>query len=283
MSHRRMSGFTLLELLVVIAIIAILAAILFPVFAQARAKARQATCLSNTKQEANAIHMYVQDNDEQFPQGQILWTPGWSLHTFFTTPPDLRAGNVHFRSLLWTNSTQPYTKNYQLYDCPSEFTWNISTNNPPGTPRIARSFNGLLSTYTLAGVASPASLYMVWSGFQGSAPNGLTNVNPQMDCPDATAPCVYKARGPAGCAGGNGSTSVPWVYGGQPSYSVWVHGTGDNHTFVDGHAKWVPLKGDWRTDAYVYTRDNGEVVQGGFFSYWYDGCHAWLFRPDYVP
>jgi len=61
------NGFTLIELLVVIAIIAILAAILFPVFAQAREKARQATCLSNQKQIALALLMYNQDYDEEFP------------------------------------------------------------------------------------------------------------------------------------------------------------------------------------------------------------------------
>src|SRR5438477_3958243 len=65
--RRRDRGFTLIELLVVIAIIAILAAILFPVFAQARAKAKQAACLSNEKQIGNAIMMYAQDYDERLP------------------------------------------------------------------------------------------------------------------------------------------------------------------------------------------------------------------------
>ena len=64
---KRRSGFTLIELLVVIAIIAILAAILFPVFAQAREKARQITCASNLKQIATAMHMYSQDFDERIP------------------------------------------------------------------------------------------------------------------------------------------------------------------------------------------------------------------------
>ena len=64
--HRR-RGFTLIELLVVIAIIAILAAILFPVFAQAREQARRATCLSNQKQLGHALTMYAQDYDEQLP------------------------------------------------------------------------------------------------------------------------------------------------------------------------------------------------------------------------
>src|SRR5579863_5821201 len=98
---RRASAFTLIELLVVIAIIAILAAILFPVFAQARAKARQASCTSNFKQQALGILMYIQDYDENFPIYQ--WTGSYVI-------PDQ----------LWPNLVQPYIKNYQIMDCPSD-------------------------------------------------------------------------------------------------------------------------------------------------------------------
>ena len=76
MRARRRSAFTLIELLVVIAVIAILAAILFPVFAQARAKARQAACLSNFRQIGAGVMMYLQDWDETYPPNRLAMLPG---------------------------------------------------------------------------------------------------------------------------------------------------------------------------------------------------------------
>jgi prepilin-type N-terminal cleavage/methylation domain-containing protein/prepilin-type processing-associated H-X9-DG protein len=97
-SRRRAVGFTLIELLVVIAIIAILAAILFPVFAQAREKARQATCQSNLKQISTAFNMYIQDYDEQFPP----WT-GNACNAY-------GGGSFNFK-YLYNFTVNPYIKN----------------------------------------------------------------------------------------------------------------------------------------------------------------------------
>jgi prepilin-type N-terminal cleavage/methylation domain-containing protein/prepilin-type processing-associated H-X9-DG protein len=120
------SGFTLIELLVVIAIIAILAAILFPVFAQAREKARASTCLSNQKQIALAISMYAQDYDETFP------------FPYFQGPPEL----------WWEDMVNPYIKTGNkggIMTCPSA-----------GTAGFAYSMNNALAGVSLATAARPA-------------------------------------------------------------------------------------------------------------------------------
>src|SRR6266513_2903170 len=110
-------GFTLIELLVVIAIIAILAAILFPVFAQAREKARGISCLSNMKQLGTAFQMYLQDYDEMvLPRYQACPSTGPAATPNIPT--------------LWSNTIQPYIKNKQIMICPSAVnskyadTWN---------------------------------------------------------------------------------------------------------------------------------------------------------------
>jgi prepilin-type N-terminal cleavage/methylation domain-containing protein/prepilin-type processing-associated H-X9-DG protein len=117
----RRSAFTLIELLVVIAIIAILAAILFPVFAQARASARQASCISNVKQTALGAMMYAQDYDETFPRmdnnGSALYgevggrAPDWDNMTL--DPAGLEASKVGFFGVI-----QPYLKNWKIGECP---------------------------------------------------------------------------------------------------------------------------------------------------------------------
>lgn len=122
-------GFTLIELLVVIAIIAILAAILFPVFAQAREKARQASCLSNAKQLGLSVLMYTQDNDETYP---FACPNDWWYYT-------------------WPELTQPYMKNVGVLKCPSDFHRIQTTDSGGGAidlswggPKISYASNGLI-------------------------------------------------------------------------------------------------------------------------------------------
>lgn len=133
-------GFTLIELLVVIAIIAILAAILFPVFARAREAARQSSCLSNLKQLGSGTMMYIQDYDET----------------------NLRANNIASYSLpngtlststncLWMYQLYPYVKNAQVYSCPSDAAAKFSSTAYTGT--LGYGFN---DNYGIGGLALAA-------------------------------------------------------------------------------------------------------------------------------
>jgi prepilin-type N-terminal cleavage/methylation domain-containing protein/prepilin-type processing-associated H-X9-DG protein len=108
----RRRAFTLIELLVVIAIIAILAAILFPVFAQARDKARQASCLSNGKQLGLAFMQYVQDYDETMPEAAYNW--------YSDDDGDGIVGYGDRNQVKWTDLIFPYIKSTGVYNCPSD-------------------------------------------------------------------------------------------------------------------------------------------------------------------
>jgi prepilin-type N-terminal cleavage/methylation domain-containing protein len=147
----RRRAFTLIELLVVIAIIAILAAILFPVFAQAREKARQTACTSNMKQVSSAAIMYAQDYDEVLP--------------FQGNPANLRADIGNYTSspfAVWINGLQPYVKNAGVWVCPSSVK---HPTVPPVAPNDTNYWiNGHASGKALAAIPLPADsiLFVEW-------------------------------------------------------------------------------------------------------------------------
>lgn len=146
-------GFTLIELLVVIAIIAILAAILFPVFAQARAQARKISCLSNQKQLGLGCLMYSQDYDE-------VLVMGWNGRT----PPILRDdGSVYRTAVPWCTLIQPYVKNLDLLQCPDN-------------PWIADITNGGVNATARKQIYSPYGYNYGYLGdFKGADPSGNGN------------------------------------------------------------------------------------------------------------
>src|SRR3569832_1996332 len=160
--RREGGGFTLIELLVVIAIIAILAAILFPVFAQAREKARQTSCLSNLKQLGTGYMMYVQDYDESFP---LACQSPTRIITVYASPPYLlvgRGAGTNWGDLWYptqgANVVFPYTKNYAIWACPSaalKDQFNPPLSSSPGfaagqTPtQLTYNYNGLLGASSM--------------------------------------------------------------------------------------------------------------------------------------
>ncbi len=155
------TGFTLIELLVVIAIIAILAAILFPVFAQARAKARQTACLSNLKQIGTGLTMYAQDYEETLP-GNDTNAEGFGLTKGFLEPQ----GTAQYTKRNWAREVQPYIRNLGVYICPSTIPRSdYLGGNPPynettavGGGNTSYAMNGIIDTKPLAVIPAPADI-----------------------------------------------------------------------------------------------------------------------------
>ncbi len=211
----RRRGFTLIELLVVIAIIAILAAILFPVFARAREKARQTSCLSNLKQIALGMLMYIQDYDERLP-----------VH-YYTAPSGVRYSIIQV--------VHPYIKNVQVWDCPSA---SLKTVQSGGMPSFLgeRSYgwNHLIFAWystKLATIKSPAETVIAADTCMDSWGPGRLYY-PSWGYNDS---CATNSNWPPNCNDSIWDTSG---VGNRPGFNFVVRHNGQgNVNFVDGHTK----------------------------------------------
>ena len=228
---RQREAFTLIELLVVIAIIAILAAILFPVFARAREQARKAACQSNLKQIGLATMMYVQDYDEKYPMAYMGYT----------------GGRVH-------QVLEPYTKSAQVWICPTAgeirrasgslansggYGWNIcgltsavATGNGFGwSPSTPCTPNGT-GPLTLAAVPEPAQTVMAGD----PASNGYQGNGTQLWASDRRRIAVLHG-GQIGPFYDESSTQTA----GEPKSFE----GGGNYVYADGHVKYLPNAAAW--------------------------------------
>lgn len=211
-NHHPNKGFTLIELLVVIAIISILAAILFPVFATAREKARQISCASNERQIGLALMQYAQDNDE-------------------TLCPNDDNNNVSVHRC-YIDFLLPYVKSEQVWRCPSDSTPTpvlgghttsyvlncVYYNNSA----IGNLFSGLFGpASSLASIEDPTGTIFIADG------SGQGNGNP----------FDYQI---AAISGANLTANPPSLVGGQGTV-VGRHSQGTNCAFLDGHVKWMRL------------------------------------------
>jgi len=138
-------AFTLIELLVVIAIIAILAAILFPVFSQAKEAAKKTSCLSNDKQQGLALYMYLNDFDDNLPMANYPNNPGNVASAF-----SYRASKTEYVALNWADLIQPYSKNYQIFKCPDDVSGPLMISGAP-VPGYPLSY--ALNMYIYLGLA----------------------------------------------------------------------------------------------------------------------------------
>lgn len=298
----RKKGFTLIELLVVIAIIAILAAILFPVFARARENARRASCQSNLKQIGLAMMQYTQDYDEYLPRYQAgRWDPSagnWVADGQPIWSDDWYASSGPY----WWQSIYPYTKNAQIYICPSNtnyagggggFSSTTNACSPANTPGFCgrssygMNWNMMYGVDALnrnlgnSGTGAGHNFYGIWVSIKDSAVISPAN---KILVSEVRSPIVRSGVGrlgtdtwslitaPAiddgvniGALQGNGQ----WNNGYAASIIQNRHLTGCNVLFADGHVKSMV-----NTPGVAYPTSSSPASDTKVLRYWdpqYDG------------
>lgn len=202
------SGFTLIELLVVIAIIATLAAILFPVFAQAKLAAKKTVAISNLKQVGTATMLYAGDNDDGLPFSMIRNASGnWQYTLLAEVPADWRltsAASIERHTVYWANSLMPFMKSKDLLAIQGA-TPRVQANTPqPGKEPtlVGIQMNGLLHTYNMSSIESPSSVPLYWYGVGNVNYNGQLVTIVSLRCAGSTD-CRFNSSGYPDETGGN--------------------------------------------------------------------------------
>ncbi len=232
---RPQSAFTLIELLVVIAIIAILAAILFPVFAQAREKARSTSCLSNTKQISIGYAMYNQDYDEGFPNTV-------TERQAPSSTPDTAVARAAFS---YREILQPYLKSEQIFKCPSAPAWPTPAAGAwwstdygchLNEANIVPSASNHAADYSGTGTIDLRDF-----GFNGGTPlSAITYPSNFILCADAGRSDNTPSRG--------GLYPQPFAFDVTTQARFLArHQGGGNIAYADSHSKWRRPEATWRS------------------------------------
>ncbi len=308
-------AFTLIELLVVIAIIAILAAILFPVFAQAKNAAKKTQALSSLKQIGTATQIYLADYDDTFPLGVVARNVAGAYSNAYTwdafnpfpvtafnyanTPIDQDRLNMA-RSMA-TNAIQPYMKNTQMFVDPStsvirRFAFSLTpdankgangVNLPAGLGTYSFTYNGNLTGYSATAIAAVSQLPVYWQGMGRRGVVGHVYSSPILVCDQVGVPCNYVPP-VSGCSVANNGqrsfVSTNTARGGWDNFA-----NGIIMTFADSSAKFrrLSLPGPATAAAAPNTSPLSDpftaYIQNRAVGRWFDrfGCHGYLFRPDF--
>jgi len=290
-------GFTLIELLVVIAIIAVLAAILFPVFAQAKVAAYKTQAMSNMKQQATASLLYAGDADDVLPMafpkvgGEY---PFYLFNVWTPVPQNLQDGEledaIEMYSQVWINSTAPYRRSETLVQAPGIPAEAVVIPEQFFVRRpteVGLSFNGLLNDYPLSAVGSPSQLPMYTQVLGKVNLKGASLATPTLICWYGDQACRFTRAAPGtDCQSTNGAFSQMIFLNDQPnsvSRSMWMYGHGQIWVNTDTSARYrrmgANVRGltDYRTDPFAdYTTDGRPGSQWRTA----DGCHPPLFTPD---
>jgi prepilin-type N-terminal cleavage/methylation domain-containing protein len=254
----RNKAFTLIELLVVIAIIAILAAILFPVFAQAKLAAKKTQTLAQFKQVGLSLHIYITDSDDTFPLSMSYDTAGnrWRTGSFHAIPNGwTQTGNRHLdprkteEYSFTLNAIQPYVKNVNIYEGAG-----MNKNNTANFQQAPNStvqgapvnlvYNGLLHAYSATSIAQPSRLPLMTQQYQENT-LGASISMPVLCCTDAGPSCRFNAGGypqdgQTSCAYyGAGYGYVWFLQTKQSNFTVWAYGKGECFIASDTSARFI--------------------------------------------
>jgi prepilin-type N-terminal cleavage/methylation domain-containing protein len=286
------NAFTLIELLVVIAIIAILAAILFPVFAQAKTAAKKTQSLSNLKQTATAFMIYTTDFDDNLPSAYShvsqtaygggphgLWRgfggaypTGWCTNGFYRDDED------YFH---WANSTEPYKKNSQLLAFAGVAKERATVTQRVGGPPPASStmgMNGLLHTYSMTAIGDVSQVTLLWPSHGSAEHVGIAYSSPWLaGCSSNIETCKFNPSGsPTGAAGTGLFSGAMWYTDEGGDFTYWVYGKGYPFVRSDSSVRNLKVGSPSRTVG------NNNPFNDPFATYDNVGIE-WSFYPCFAP
>jgi prepilin-type N-terminal cleavage/methylation domain-containing protein/prepilin-type processing-associated H-X9-DG protein len=251
------SGFTLIELLVVIAIIAILAAILFPVFAQAKAAAKKTACLSNTKQIGIGLYMYLTDSDDalmmaNYPNPGAGYTGPYTQFAWNDGPGGSQP--------LWADLIMPYIKNKNVFACPVDSDPVLKKSDHSSFPTTVPRISFALNYYFFRPPGGAASQFQTGGGTITSIPNPAGKI-------------FIAETGPNPTPGPNLGV-VPEIVRPDRYWGFERHQDGSNYVYADTHAHYHRMPQWWKDTALTSVWGNPDLAQDQPCPQWFPWIDA---------